>query len=265
MTTRNARLVASDGEEIAVEVCGSGPAVVLLHGSGGSRATWFQQVVDLAADFTVVVVEARGAGRSTDRAAQTGPVAGAQDLEAVRRELDLPQWHVVGHSLGGWTALRYAATHPSRTSSCVVLNAVGGVFPPAAHDHWERFTADLAARGWPLHELARPPALTPGFCAAHPERAYLYQLVSALNPPTPPTVPAARIRSYDLTDAEVARLSMPVTFVAGAADEIAPPAAVRAAAAAGGASYEELADAGHVPHWESPERVNALLRRLLTR
>ena len=264
MTAREALLVASDGDEIGVEVCGSGPAVVLLHGAGGNRATWFQQVVDLASDFTVVVVEARGAGRSTDRAAQSGPVAGAQDLEAVRRELDVPQWHVVGHSLGGWTALRYAATEPARTSSCVVLNAVAGVFPPAAADHWERFTADLAARGWPAQDLARPRSLTPEFCDAHPDRAYLYQLVGALNPPPDPTIPAGRIRSYDLTDGELARLTMPVTFVAGADDEIAPPAAVRAAAAVVGAAYEELPAAGHLPHWESPDRVNALLRRLLT-
>ena len=264
MTRREARLVASDGESIGVEVCGSGPAVVLLHGSGGNRATWFQQVVDLALDFTVVVVEARGAGRSTDVAVQSGPVAGARDLEAVRRELGIERWHVVGHSLGGWTALRYAATEPDRTSSCVVLNAVAGVFPPVAEAHWQRFTADLAATGWPEQGLGRPLSLTPGFCAVSPERAYLYQLVGALNRPLDPAVPAADIRAYDLTAAEVERLTMPVTFVAGAEDDIAPPMAVRDAAAAVGAAYEELDDAGHLPQWEQPARVNALLRRLIS-
>lgn len=261
---RAARLVASDGEQIGVEVCGSGPAVVLLHGSGGNRVTWFQQVVDLARDHTVVIVEARGAGRSTDTAGQSGPVACAADLEAVRRELDIEQWHVVGHSLGGWTALRYAATEPDRTAGCVVLNAVAGVFPPVADAHWKRFEADLAAAGWPEQGLARPLSLTPGFCAAQPDRAYLYQLVGALNPPLAPTVPAGRIRSYDLTDAERARLTMPVTFVAGSDDDIAPPMAVRDAAAAVGAAYEEMEDAGHLPQWEQPARLNALLRRLLS-
>ena len=263
MTSRTALLVESDGEEIGVEVCGSGPAVVLLHGSGGNRATWFQQVVDLALTNTVVVVEARGAGRSTDRAEQSGPVAGARDLEAVRRTLDIAQWHVVGHSLGGWTALRYAATEPARTSSCVVLNAVAGVFPAIADAHWARFTADLAAMGWPEQALGRPLSLTPGFCAAQPDRAYLYQLVGALNPPMSPTVPAVRIRDFDLTADELARLTMPVTFVAGSEDDIAPPMAVRDAAAAAGASYVELEDAGHLPQWEQPARLNALLRQLL--
>ena len=62
MSRRESLMVEHDGEQIGVEVAGAGPAVVLLHGSGGNRATWWQQVVDLARDFTVVTVEARGAG-----------------------------------------------------------------------------------------------------------------------------------------------------------------------------------------------------------
>jgi pimeloyl-ACP methyl ester carboxylesterase len=263
VTSREALLVASDGEDIGVEVCGAGPAVVLLHGSGGNRATWFQQVVDLAADFTVVVVEARGAGRSTDRAEQSGPVAGTRDLEAVRRHLGLPGWHVVGHSLGGWTALRYAATHPASTSSCVVVSSVGGVFPPVADAHWQRFTAELAASGWPAQELARPASMPPDFCAARPDLAYLYQLVGTLNAPLSPAVPAIRIRDFDLTADEVAGLTLPVTFVTGSVDAIAPASAVQDAAAAVGASYVELPGVGHLPQWEQPEAFNALLRKVL--
>lgn len=263
MTSRQALLVDSDGEQIGVEVAGTGPAVVLLHGSGGNRATWWRQVVDLAADYTVVVVEARGSGRSTDTRDLTGPVACARDLEAVRAHLGLETWHVVGHSLGGWTALRYAATCPSRTTSCLVLSSVGGVFPPVADAHWQRFTADLAARGWPVAELARPPSLTPAFCDAQPAAAHLYQLVGSLNPPPSPTSPAARIRDDDLTPAQVAALTMPVTFVVGSEDQIAAPEAVRAAAEAIGARYVELGGAGHVPFWEDPAGFAIALRGLL--
>ncbi len=258
MTRREALLVEHDGERIGVEVCGAGPAVVLLHGAGGNRATWWQQVVPLARDFTVVVVEARGAGRSTDRADQSGPVAGAADLEAVRRHLDLPTWHVVGHSLGGWTALRYAATHPMATASVVVVSSVAGVFPPEVEQHWERFTADLAAKGWPAQELARPASLTHG--AWDTDLAYLYQLVGALNPSPSATGPAARIREYDLVD--LSRLTMPVAFVTGAQDAVAPPAAVRASAAAAGAAYVEV-PGGHVPFWEDASGFNKVLCGLL--
>ena len=260
MTSRTALLVPSGDDVIGVEVCGTGPAVVLLHGSGGNRATWYQQVVDLAADFTVVVVEARGAGRSTDVHDQSGPVACAADLEVVREHLGLDAWHVVGHSLGGWTALRYAATWPARCRSVVVVSSVAGVFPPVADAHWQRFTADLSAQGWPVAELARPASLTPAFCSANTEAAYLYQLVGALNPPPSATAPAMRIRDHDLP---LVPLPVPVTFVVGSADPIAAPEAVADAAEALEARLVTLDGAGHLPFWEDPGAFNALLRELL--
>ena len=256
MTARSALLVSSDDEEIGVEVAGSGPGLVLLHGSGGNRATWWQQVVDLASSFTVVVVEARGSGRSTDRAGQTGPVACARDLEAVRRELGLSSWHLVGHSLGGWTALRYACTHPERVLSCVLVSSYAGVFPPAAEAAWQA----LAARPWEPQPLASPASLgarSRGSAAAH-----LYQLVGALNPPPSPDSPAARIRSFDLTPLELARLAAPVTCVVGSEDEICPPAAAAEVAAMLGAGLRVLDGCGHVPFWEDPPSFNALLREL---
>lgn len=254
MTARASLVVASDGEEIGVEVAGSGPALVLLHGSGGNRLTWWQQVVDLASSYTVVVVEARGSGRSTDRADQTGPVAGVRDLEAVRRELGLSSWHLVGHSLGGWTALRYACTHPAQALSCVLVSSYAGVFPPEADRAW----AALAARPWEAQPLAAPASLaaasrgTPG--------AHLYQLVGAVNPSPSATSPAARIRSYDLSAAELAALAAPVTCVVGAEDEIAPVAAVSAVASSLGAALHVVEGAGHVPFWEQPAAFNALVR-----
>ncbi len=263
MTARQVLLVPSDGEQIGVEVAGDGPAVVLLHGSGGNRATWWQQVCDLAADHTVVVVETRGAGRSSDAAGQGSPVTCAADLEAVRLHLGIDTWHLVGHSAGGWTALRYAATLPSQVLSVVVISSLAGVFPPAAEAHWETFTAALAARGWPAQELARPTTLTPEFCADNAGLAYLYQLVGALNP-APALNGFARIRDFDLTADDLGRLTMPVTFVTGSRDEIAPPAPVHAAAAAAGADFVEVDDAGHLLLWEDPIAFNGLLRELLS-
>ena len=263
MTRRDVLLVESDGEQIGVEVCGDGPPIVLLHGAGGNRATWFRVVPLLADDHTVVVVEARGAGRSTDRATQSGPVAGVADLEAVRSHLGLPAWHVVGHSLGGWTALRLARDRPQHVLSCALVSSVAGLFPPPAEAHWRRLTASLATGGWAVQELGRPPSLTGSFCDSQPELGYLYQLVGALNPPQPPTVPAAQIRSYDVDPDEVARLPLPIRFLVGDGDQIAPAAVVRAVAATVQREVVELPGAGHLPQWEDPVRLAAALRELV--
>jgi 3-oxoadipate enol-lactonase len=262
VSSREELLVPSGDDLIGVEVCGSGPAVVLLHGSGGNRATWFPQVVDLAADFTVVVVEARGAGRSTDVHDLSGPVAGSDDLEAVRTHLGLDAWQLVGHSLGGWTALRYATRHPDRCRSVIALSSLAGVFPPVAAEHWDRLTAQMT---WPAQELARPSALTTAFCDDRPDLAYLYQLVRSLNPPPSPTSPAVRIREADLDPTDLARLTMPVTFLTGSLDEIAPWDAVQAAAASIGAQAEVLEGMGHVGLWEHPAATTAALHHHLLR
>ena len=252
---REALLVETpDGEQVGVEVAGAGTPLVLLHGANGNRATWWPQIALLAEQFQVIVVEARGAGRSTDRAQQTGPVAGARDLEQVRHHLGIARWHVLGHSLGGWTALRYAATYTKATSSVVAVSSVAGVFPPPVDAFWQQFTQRLASTPWPGDVvLARPPSLPAAFCEAHPDQAVLYQLIGALNAPPAPQAPALRIREADLTPAELQALAMPVAFLVGGEDPIAPPAAVRAAAeAVPGAVFRELPGLGHLPFWEDP-------------
>jgi alpha-beta hydrolase superfamily lysophospholipase len=54
----------ADGTPIYYERHGSGPAVLLVHGSGGHHAAWWQQVVPLRERFTVVTVDLRGFGSS---------------------------------------------------------------------------------------------------------------------------------------------------------------------------------------------------------
>jgi pimeloyl-ACP methyl ester carboxylesterase len=252
---------------VAVEVSGElrdgRPVVALLHGSGGNRATWWQQVVRLVDAVTVVTLDLRGSGRSTDLAEAAGPVQWAADLEAVRRALGVEAWHVVGHSSGGWPALRWAVEHPSRCRSVVVLSSLAGVFPPAAEEHWVAFTAGLASQGWADPPLARPLSLTPAFCDAHPDRAHLYQLVASLNPPPSATSPAARVREHDLDPSAVRGSGVLASFVTGELDAIAPPGPVRAAAEACGASFVELPGAGHLALWEDPDGLDPLLRALL--
>src|SRR5262245_38438543 len=51
---------------IAYEIAGSGPLVVFLHGIGGNRSNWEEQVAYFAARFCAVAWDARGYGASDD-------------------------------------------------------------------------------------------------------------------------------------------------------------------------------------------------------
>jgi len=100
------RVNSSDGTEIAYEVDGQGPPLVLLHGGSGCRRHWDAFVPHLAEDFTMVRPDRRGRGDSgdgTDYALQRE----VEDLRAVLSTLDGGAT-VFGHSFGGLVALAAA-------------------------------------------------------------------------------------------------------------------------------------------------------------
>jgi pimeloyl-ACP methyl ester carboxylesterase len=99
-----------DGIELAVQLCGAGePTLVLLHGGGDNLATWAGIVPLLADEFRVVAFDAAGHGRST-----TPDDVSVEDfvdqIDSVARALGFRRAVLVGHSWGGATALRHAAS-----------------------------------------------------------------------------------------------------------------------------------------------------------
>jgi pimeloyl-ACP methyl ester carboxylesterase len=102
-----------DGVEIAYDVAGSGPPLVLVHGITECRRAWDPLVADLARDHTVVTVDARGHGESGPATSyDSGSMAA--DVAAVVADLGLADPLVVGHSMGGIVATAYAAAHRCR-------------------------------------------------------------------------------------------------------------------------------------------------------
>ncbi len=117
-------LVRTRGAEVdlAARVRGSGPAVVLLHGTSANHAVW-EPVGDALADHaTVIALDQRGHGRSDKpQAGYTGPDF-AGDVLTVLDALGIERAVVAGHSLGGRNAWVTAALHPERVSGVVVVD-----------------------------------------------------------------------------------------------------------------------------------------------
>lgn len=115
-----------NGTEIAFDIAGTGPPVLLLHGFPQTRAMWGAIAPRLARRFTVVTADLRGYG---DSAAPQGPAAcsframGADQL-ALMRELGFPRFHLVGHDRGARTAHRMALDAPEAVASLALLDIV---------------------------------------------------------------------------------------------------------------------------------------------
>jgi 2-(acetamidomethylene)succinate hydrolase len=108
--------------EIAFRVRGSGPAVVLLHGTSANHAVW-EPVGDALQDrATVIALDQRGHGRSDKPKAGYSGRDFASDVITVLDALGIERAVLGGHSLGGRNAWLAAALHPERVSAAVVVD-----------------------------------------------------------------------------------------------------------------------------------------------
>ena len=115
---------------IHIRVCGSGPAVVLLHGYGDTGDMWAPLATELVSNHTVIVPDLRGLGLSSrppsgyDKKTQARDVAGV--LDALRiRSVDL-----VTHDIGNMVGFAFAAAFPDHVTRFVIMDApVPGVGP----------------------------------------------------------------------------------------------------------------------------------------
>jgi 4,5:9,10-diseco-3-hydroxy-5,9,17-trioxoandrosta-1(10),2-diene-4-oate hydrolase len=104
--------------------------VVLLHGGGPGATAWSNfgpNLPVLARSRRCLAVDQPGFGRS-GKPADHGPYFGfsAEALAGLLDQLDLPRVHLIGNSLGGGTAVRFALSHPERVGR-LVLMAPGGL------------------------------------------------------------------------------------------------------------------------------------------
>ncbi len=109
-------------------IWGSGPPLVLLHGNFGSWLHWIRNVLPLAEHFTVIANDAPGFGGSAMPPLPCPSRAHGEILCRGLKEIVPGQtpWHLAGFSYGGRLAGEVAALAPERTSSLILL-APGGL------------------------------------------------------------------------------------------------------------------------------------------
>jgi len=104
---------------------GEGPAVVLVHGLGGSWQTWLKNIPVLATEHRVIAVDLPGFGASPALPAPADMATHADVLAALLDDLGLESAAIVGHSMGGLVALQLLAARPDLVERLVLANAGG--------------------------------------------------------------------------------------------------------------------------------------------
>jgi pimeloyl-ACP methyl ester carboxylesterase len=113
------------GGRLGYLVGGDGPALVLVHGLGGSATNWCELAPLLARGHRVLIPDLPGHGRSEPLAGISGLEAYADRVAALMELEGIEQAPVVGHSLGGLVVLRLALRRPELVSSLVLACSAG--------------------------------------------------------------------------------------------------------------------------------------------
>ena len=250
-----------NGKELAVEIDGDGPAVLLVHGLGGTSNFYQVQADALAASHTVIRVDSAGAGRSpvTDGISVESH---ADDLAALLDALDIESAAVVGHSMGTLVVRSLAARYPAKVSALALLGAVrepAEAGRKAQHDR----AAVLRDKG--------TAAVAPGVVANalsettrrdKPEvAAFVRELIMRQDP-------EGYARNCEAlataTDPGPIDPKLPLLLVTGSDDKVGPPeASTELADAHGNAVVEIVPGIGHWTALEAAGPVTEQLRKFL--
>ncbi len=245
-STHNHR-VRNLGDHLHISVAGSGPPVIFLHGFRGSGRYWGPQVLTLAANHQIIIVDLLGFGESPWPADSSYDVAA--HLDAIHRTVAPVvrgrRATIVGHSMGAILAAEYARRYRDEVSKLIVLNApmfrsedegrsrIKEMSPMAAMFSMQRFLARASC------DLV---------CAFRP---LLFKFAPGLDPEVPPAVARDAVlhrwESFDRTLQNVvlrsnmeqtlrALVPLPITILHGTEDHITDRDRLEAIAAETGAT-----------------------------
>jgi pimeloyl-ACP methyl ester carboxylesterase len=268
-----ATIATSDGVMLHADSTGAGAPLLFIHEFAGDHRSWEPQVRFFGRGYRCVTYAARGYPPSdvpADPAAYSQQRA-VDDAVTVLDGLGIDRAHVVGLSMGGFTALHLALRHPARISSAVVAGTGYGAAPERA----EAFRAECAATAagfenegaqWVAQRYAVGPARVQfqnkdprGWAEFAAALAGHSAVGSAL---TMRGVQAARPSLYALRD-ELAGVRTPVLLVVGDEDEGCLEAALMLKRTIPSSGLAILPQTGHTANLEEPDLFNATVDRFL--
>jgi len=135
---------------------GQGPAVVFLHGFTGSHEDWRYQMSVINARFHAIALDFRGHGETDapENEEDYSIYHNVADVRQVLTGLRIEKCCMVGHSMGGFTALQYAVDFPEMLWGLVLVDTASG--------QWDMAPGYAALRA-KLDELARTQGLEAAF------------------------------------------------------------------------------------------------------
>jgi pimeloyl-ACP methyl ester carboxylesterase len=269
------QIVRTSMGEMALQQSGSGEPVLMLHGLGGTKASFLPTMNALSDHYRCIAVDLPGFGDSTKPigAPYHAPYF-ARAAGAVLDALDIPRAHILGHSMGGRAALEMGIRHEERTAALVLLMPSMAWRRSRQWAPWLRFVRPELG----LLQLAPRPAveavvhrLLPG-AADGWMAAGIDEFLRAYLDPRGRAAFYAAARSIYLEQPEgehgfwtkLAGLRRPALFVWGSNDRLVPLAFERHVREVLPHADHVVVRSGHVPQFERPAQTHGVVLDFLS-
>lgn len=123
--------IASGNSKLHYKTFGSGQPILIINGGPGMNCEGFGYIADEISKFgcQTIIYDQRGTGKSTVEKIDSEHVTMdlmVQDMENLRKHLNIEKWTILGHSFGGMLAAYYTSKHPD-TVDKIIFSSSGGV------------------------------------------------------------------------------------------------------------------------------------------
>jgi pimeloyl-ACP methyl ester carboxylesterase len=268
------KIAAPDGTRLYVEDAGSGTPVVFVHEYAGDYRSWESQVRYFSRQHRCVTYSQRGYPPSDipgDPTRYSQDVA-RDDVIAVMDALKIEKAHVVGHSMGAYTALHVGIRYPGRCLSVTAAGCGWGSTPdPAQREAMKALAAETgrmfadegiaaAAAKYADAPMRQPfkhkdPRGWAAFAAMLAEHSAEGHAQTMLN------LQLKRPTLWEM-EGELKRFSVPLLVIVGDEDDLCLDGSVFLKRTAPTAALAVIPRAGHTINSEEPAAVNAALADL---
>jgi pimeloyl-ACP methyl ester carboxylesterase len=232
------------------------PTILLLHGLGTSSASWVKVLPSLLSHH-LVAPDLPGFGATKlPNGTLFFPIDELDAFVENFAESVLPQrFVVVGHSLGGWLAMRYTSRHPERVLKLILMNPAGVYYDGV----------EAQASLFDVHSIADVRRLTHRLWFRYPWyfRPFVRSIYRDLRARGAPDF-ARSIKEGDFINGSLRNITMPVHIIWGMNDGLISGESLNILErSVPHVEVRRISECGHIPHMERPAEVKNLLKEFL--
>lgn len=273
--TLESRFVDAVDGRVHYHSWGDGPAIILIHGGGPGAygySNYRKNIEPLSQRNRVIVVDLPGYGQSTKRAQPDGlTVSLANAVRDVMDHAGIESASLVGNSLGGGTALRFALDTPARVDRLVLMGPAGGlpILSPFPTEGLQRMFTYYDGEGPTLDRLSRVIDLLVYDRSTITDELIEERFRISTLPETMANPPLRNFHAHfkdDLWREGVEKISCPTLIIWGAEDRVVPlDAGFILRKLIPNADLHIFSKCGHWAQWERADEFNAMVDDFINR